>query len=507
MLSCCKKELVWFYFKLLNLRRILPPPPPQSLYSPQSLIPYLFFILLSFLILASCGDGEVAKSNEAEIKELTLTVNNNDYVIDFDENRAYTVIIPHTETIPSQVTAKSLALSEKATGLLAGDALPVTAKQIALTITSEDQSVQNTYYINLVFPRMPLTATQIQVVDGTKQDNSRKFPSNFMIFDIQTANAMSEKIPVEFLLVKNGDNAPGTLEAFRKTVAVTLLNGSYDLVMSHKSAILPSGLTSLYLSHDSAGRYPLEPDTGYTLYELQPESNDSAPKSLGSFATGTYATYTGDLAQHIEDPGTADNSGRFYIENEQFFVLTSLFGQAILGLGSDVLFSSGIKLEGSLTAVLTTNDKSNTSRVHDFDAFLGNTEKPFPFFHAILGSDDFFAQAGVEYITDLKFITTTGIAFYEVWDPVMSGLSPTSSSAAPVLSWDAVAGAGKYKIQGAVSMDAVATATVEELTQPTYTWPAALAAGDTLYWRVRALDTAGAEGPWSYIASVSIEAP
>ena len=96
-----------------------------------------------------------------------------------------------------------------------------------------------------------------------------------------------------------------------------------------------------------------------------------------------------------------------------------------------------------------------------------------------------------------------------MWDPVIAGLSPadgaSSSSVTPVLSWDAVSGAGKYRLQGAVSLDTVAAATAVELTQPTYTWPTPLAAGETLYWRVKALDTAGAEGPWGSIASVKIE--
>ena len=153
-----------------------------------------------------------------------------------------------------------------------------------------------------------------------------------MIFDIMTTDTAGEKIPVEFLLVKDGDDEPSSLDAFRKAVAVTLIGGTYDLVMTHKSAILPSGATSVYLSHDSAGRYPLEPGATYKLYEAQPDSDDSSPKSLGSFTTGTYAAYTGDLMKHIEDPGTAGNSGRFYTENEQFFVITSLWGQA-KGLG------------------------------------------------------------------------------------------------------------------------------------------------------------------------------
>ena len=122
---------------------------------------------------------------------------------------------------------------------------------------------------------------------------------------------------------------------------------------------------------------------------------------------------------------------------------------------------------------------------------------------------NFCEQAGTLVFGDILFVSSGGITFYEVWDPVIAGLSPadgtSSSSVTPVLSWDAVSGAGKYRLQGAVSLDTVASAPVEELTQPTYTWPTPLAAGETLYWRVKALDTAGAEGPWGSIASVKIE--
>ena len=418
-------------------------------------------ITITASLLTACSEaangGETPMNSEADIKELTITVNSGDYTVAFKSDKAATVVIPHTESIPNQVTAKSIALSENATGLQSGDALSVTANRISITITSEDQNTQNTYAINLISSKISLTASQISVIDGTAQDGSTKLPSNFMIFDIMTTDSAGEKIPVEFLLVKDGDDEPSSLDAFRKAVAVTLIGGTYDLVMTHKSAILPSGATSVYLSHDSAGRYPLDPNTAYKLYEAQPDSDDSSPKSLGSFTTGTYATYTGDLRKHIEDPGTAGNSGRFYTENEQFFVLTSLWGQAE-GLNDGFSF-----MRNSNTITSEGNDiTQNSSLLRDFDTFLGQAEKPFPFFHAILGGEQFFEQAGTTISTDLQFAQSGGITLYEVWDPVIAGLSPAdgaaSSSVTPVLSWNAVSGAGKYRLQGALSLDTVTAA-------------------------------------------------
>ena len=111
-------------------------------------------------------------NDEADIVELTITVNSGDYNVAFKADKAATVVIPHTEPIPNQVTAKSRALSEGATGLQTGDALSVTANRISITITSEDQNTQNTYVINLISSRIPLTASQIS---GNRRNKTRWF--------------------------------------------------------------------------------------------------------------------------------------------------------------------------------------------------------------------------------------------------------------------------------------------------------------------------------------------
>ena len=283
---------------------------------------------------------------------------------------------------------------DTASGDISGTPTAVSDKTdygVTLTGTGDFLGVDGEAAVSItILPHAPLnlSAAQLEIIDGTKSDGTMKHASNFMVFDITTSDTVSSAIAVEFLLVKDGDEEPTSLDAFRKTVAVTLIGGTYDLVMTHKSAMLPSGATSVYLSHDSAGRYPLKPGTAYKLYEAQPDSDDSSPKSLGSFTTGTHAAYPGNLMQHIEDPGTAGNSGRFYTENEQFFVITSLWGQA-RGPGDGF----AIKREGASLTSGGIDIIRNASIFRDFDTFLDQSEKPFPFFHAILGGEQFFEQA------------------------------------------------------------------------------------------------------------------
>lgn len=101
------------------------------------------------------------------------------------------------------------------------------------------------------------------------------------------------------------------------------------------------------------------------------------------------------------------------------------------------------------------------------------------------------------------------ISFTVSWG-VITGMSPADGSSTtdttPTLSWDAVTGADHYEVQIASTEAGVPGAMPVTVNAParSYTWPTALSDGDTLYWRVKAVDDAGSEGAWSSIASLAI---
>ena len=84
--------------------------------------------------------------------------------------------------------------------------------------------------------------------------------------------------------------------------------------------------------------------------------------------------------------------------------------------------------------------------------------------------------------------------------PGPTGLTPNSSSAAvstnPVLGWDAVPGAAKYRVQ--IATVSGFTSTIYNVTtyQTTATPPSELPTG-TLYWRVQGIDGSNGSGDWS----------
>ncbi len=297
-----------------------------------------FLVVATGVFLASCsGNGNDAAgvpSSEAAITELTVGFDGKSYPITFDGNNTFVlnIVLAPNEVAPTQFNVNSVTLSDKATGLTVGVPLLVDNNAVAITITAED-GTQASYTISVSHLTIP-SATQIQITDGTKSDDTKKLPSNFMVFDI--TNNMTTQINVEFLLVKAGNTAPTDLTSFRKTASIEFRNPSggagtvnKDVVMAHKSILTNTGTTSLYLAHDSEGNYPLDTKTTYALYALFPDSADQTIAKLGDYTTGEYVDpkdYT-DTALFIEQLSTADNSGNFYIKREQFMVFTGLVGQ------------------------------------------------------------------------------------------------------------------------------------------------------------------------------------
>ena len=247
-----------------------------------------------------------------------------------------------------------------------------------------------------------------------------KHASNFMVFDITTSDTVSSAIAVEFLLVKNGDAVPSTLEEFRKSAAISL-GSSHDLVMAHGSAIFPCQATSLYLAHDSEGNYPLTPGTDYSLYALQPLASSTVPASIGIFTTGTHVDPSayGDLSKHIEHPGTASPNGRFYMKNGQFMVLTSLIGVAIAATGDLALMRNNSTIVSGDTYLAPISD----AIINDFITSFSNNKPTLQSF-AIYTNHNWTSQSGVVLWWDIDFIESERITFYSFLTALISGSRP-----------------------------------------------------------------------------------
>ena len=122
-------------------------------------------IILAVIISSSCsGDsgGTETKSSQAEITELTVTINSIDYTITFDANNAATVTIPYVSTLPTEIAVKTAAISAKATGLAAGDTLKISSGKAVITVTAEDgTTTAHTLSIAINPPPMELTNQEL----------------------------------------------------------------------------------------------------------------------------------------------------------------------------------------------------------------------------------------------------------------------------------------------------------------------------------------------------------
>lgn len=307
---------------------------------------------------------------------------------------------------------------EENTGAISGTPTVVSAKAdytITLTGTNNSEGVDGNATVSItILPPAPLslTATQSKITDGTTNNGTKKLPSNFMIFDITPAQEVSRQIPIEFLLVRDGDAAPTNLEQFRKTVTLNLKEGgtysNHEVVMAYQSILAPVEQTSLYLAHDSEGRYPLSPDTDYRLYVVQPNSSAYTPVSLGSFRTGSYVdpNLYPDMKYHIESLAGSEHTGTFYMKKEQFFVLVSLFGQSV---GNDPGFS--LRLNSIVRTVKHDNITGNDSLI--WDSRFDGTSKPFPFFHALILPANMMPDppSVASFFTDIIYIQSPDLEF------------------------------------------------------------------------------------------------
>ncbi len=112
----------------------------------------LFLIGMALsLVLAGCvdPDGEVAKSKEAEITELTLTIGGVAKTITFGKDGAASFELPVDASIPSTATVKSVTLSAGASGLVKDQKLTLTEGSVTVTITAEDGTTKKEYIVTV----------------------------------------------------------------------------------------------------------------------------------------------------------------------------------------------------------------------------------------------------------------------------------------------------------------------------------------------------------------------
>ncbi len=144
--------------------------------------------IIAFIIACS-GGNDSNSSSEAQITQLSVTINGKDYDVSFVNNAA-AVAIPSNQTIPQTITVKSAALSAGASGpdgLAAGQPLTLTDGSVRLTITAGDGIATTDYTITVAHL---ISAAELArsdtTVDGSKPDAYR---INYGAFSIETTAA------------------------------------------------------------------------------------------------------------------------------------------------------------------------------------------------------------------------------------------------------------------------------------------------------------------------------
>ncbi len=137
------------------------------------------------LVLAGCdGTGEeVAKSNEAAITVLTLSIGGVEETIDFGTGKTANIELSESTTpnMPASATVKSVILSEGASGLKDGDEVPIDATDAtngvaSITITAEDGVTTGIYTVTVTIGAklnlntVDLSYTEVTATAGTAND-------------------------------------------------------------------------------------------------------------------------------------------------------------------------------------------------------------------------------------------------------------------------------------------------------------------------------------------------
>ncbi len=282
------------------LSKITPPPPPtylskNSYLKHLSLLKQFTLILFTVISIAACNateNNEAKTSSQAEITELTVTINSIDYPITFDTDRAFTVSIPAIETIPGKITVKSSVISKKASGLQANDELIVTNNQVLITITAEDGTSVN-YTLKLI--------NLIIVVEMEKINPDKDRRYHYVLFTIRSGDGTTSLGRHKLALKLNTDPPPSVQDMREGAGVYRIINSSAKKVLL--SYTLGSGILDIATNANYLGRavkdgdtingevvdvdsYLLIPNTSYTLYALK--DGGSSVETAHSFTTDDF---------------------------------------------------------------------------------------------------------------------------------------------------------------------------------------------------------------------------
>ncbi len=274
--------------------KITPPPPPSYLNKNSylkhlSLLKQFTLILFTAISIAACnvtGNNEAKVSSQAEITELTVTINNTDYPVTFDADKVATLTIPYGSTLPTEITVKSAAISARARGIAAGDTLKISSGKADITITAEDGSI--TVYTLNVEIEAPLFATvqaRSEIIyhseDALKPDNYR---THILPFTIKAGSTEAEG-EYHLAVRKSGSPVP-TATDIRDSSAVILRSLTVDLINVFLSFHMDTDLfdsttawtdnsDASILTYDMVDAALLQPETEYKLYAVAASGNDT----------------------------------------------------------------------------------------------------------------------------------------------------------------------------------------------------------------------------------------
>ena len=271
--------------------------------------------------LYSCGGGGGGdsgggnpQSNQAEITQLTVTIDGNYYLANLDGNIG-TIIIPSSATIPNEVVVKSVTLSSGATGLSVGYTISLTNGSATIEITAQDGTTIQTYTI--------VVKKEIVVTTVPKNDETKDKRYHYVLFEIYSVNGAnfgrhklalklsSEQAPTAQEMTY-GDGVYRVIKGTKKRVllAYTLNSGIKDYVegtgdlkvtaaAKKHGDVLAAGTANEYTINTA--KLLLEPNKSYTLYAL--EDGSTEVKNLQDFTTDEFDSNTSPWpAYYINDP-------------------------------------------------------------------------------------------------------------------------------------------------------------------------------------------------------------
>ncbi len=274
--------------------KITPPPPPSYLNKNShpkhlSLLKQFTLILFTAISIAACNvteNNEAKTSSQAEITELTVTINSTDYPITFNKDKTTTVTIPYVSTLPAEITVKSTTISSKASGLATNDTLKISSGKVNITITAEDGST-TVYTLNVEIedPLFSSVQTRSEITyhseDVLKPDNYR---THILPFTIKAGSAEAEG-EYHLAVRKSGSPVP-TATDIRDSSAVIVRSLTVDLINVFLSFHMDTDLfdsttewtdnsDASILTYDMVDAALLQPETEYKLYAVAASGSDT----------------------------------------------------------------------------------------------------------------------------------------------------------------------------------------------------------------------------------------